>query len=83
MTRRSTTDREDRLLTFEELADILGCSAGHLRNLKYRGRAPVAVKLGRSVRFRLSDVRAWIDEQIEMSGNSGTESSDDSDLEGR
>lgn len=65
MTRSYYPDPEDRLLCFEELADLLGCSAGHLRNLKSRGLGPLPVKIGRSVRFRLGDVRVWIDAQVE------------------
>lgn len=83
MTRRPIPNPDDRLLTFEELADILGCSAGHLRNLKYRGRAPIAVKLGRSVRFRLSDVRAWIDARVEETGETELEPGTKPDGAGR
>lgn len=56
---------EESLLTTAEVAELLRLSPGRLRNLRAEGRAPRGVKIGRSVRFMLRDVRAWLAEHIE------------------
>ena len=48
--------------TAEEAAPILGIPLGTLRNMTYRREIPV-VKNGRSVRYRLLDLLAWIEER--------------------
>lgn len=49
----------DALLTTEQVADILGSSANHLRNIA-RDVLPFA-KIGGNTRFKLSDVLEYID----------------------
>lgn len=51
---------EESLLTTTEVATMLGISPGRLRNLRSQGRAPRAVKIGKSVRWKLADVRAFV-----------------------
>ncbi len=47
---------EDRLLTCEELADVLKLRPGTIRKLTYQRRIP-AVRIGkRSIRYRLREV---------------------------
>ncbi|HEY8536656.1 MAG TPA: helix-turn-helix domain-containing protein, partial [Vicinamibacterales bacterium] len=53
---------DDRLLTVAEAAQFLGYAPGTLRNKIARGEIP-HVKLGYTVRIRLSDLRRWIEEQ--------------------
>lgn len=48
--------------TAEEAAPILGIPLGTLRNMTYRREIPV-VKNGRSVRYRLLDLLAWIEDR--------------------
>jgi excisionase family DNA binding protein len=51
----------ERLLTARELAELLGVSGDCLGLV--RGRSVPGFKLGRSVRFRASEVGAWLKER--------------------
>ncbi len=56
----------DELLRDPEAAKILGTTAVRLRNARVTGMlgdvpAPPFVKLGRAVRYRRSDLEAWIE----------------------
>lgn len=53
---------EDRLLTPEEAASYLGYKVGTVYNKANRGELPY-VKLGHTLRFRRSQLDAWINEQ--------------------
>lgn len=53
---------DDRLLTAGEAAAYLGYSEGTVRNKAQRGELP-SVKLGRTLRFRRSELDRWIAEQ--------------------
>lgn len=45
----------------DEAARMLGISRAHLYNLRASGRlGPRAIRLGRSVRFEVAEIRAWI-----------------------
>ncbi|GAA3637346.1 helix-turn-helix transcriptional regulator [Streptomyces chitinivorans] len=57
----------DRLLTAEEVAEILGVHPNSLPQWRYRGLGPAWVKVGVKVRYRPEDVRAWIEERIRTS----------------
>lgn len=51
----------DRLIDRKQLGAILGTSAGGIVQLEIRHNLPVqAVRIGRLVRYRMSDVRAFI-----------------------
>jgi len=54
---------QDRLLTITEVADLLRKPVATLRWWRHVGTGPHSFKIGRDVRYRLSDVRAWIDQQ--------------------
>ncbi|MFC1491022.1 helix-turn-helix transcriptional regulator [Nitrospinota bacterium] len=54
-------NRENRLLTLPEAGEILGLSPSTLRKWHAQGILRV-VKLGRSVRMRISDVENLIEE---------------------
>jgi len=56
---------EDSLLTTAEVAHTFRLNAGRLRNLRCQGLGPRGFKIGKSVRFRLADVRAWLDAQAD------------------
>ena len=45
----------------EFFADIMGISEGHARRICREGKAPRHVKVGRFIRFRKSDVIAWVE----------------------
>jgi excisionase family DNA binding protein len=51
------------LLTPAELGDYLGVPLGTLANWRYQGRGPAYVRFGRHVRYRATDIAAWVDEQ--------------------
>lgn len=53
---------EDRLLTAAEAASYLGYAEGTVRNKVSRGEIPF-VRFGRTVRFRLSALERWIEDQ--------------------
>jgi predicted DNA-binding transcriptional regulator AlpA len=52
-------------LSIEDLATRLGVRVPAIYGQRYRGEGPPAMKVGRCLRFRLSDVEAWEDERIE------------------
>ena len=51
----------DRLWTTRELADYLMKPLGTLYGWRYRGEGPPAIKVGRELRYRESDVQDWLD----------------------
>lgn len=57
----------DRLLTVKEVARITGQAVATLNRARVYGtnNAPPFVKIGKSVRYRLSSVMRWIDSQRE------------------
>jgi excisionase family DNA binding protein len=55
----ATTD-DERLWTPAETADYLQVTDSTLRRWRREGIGPAWLKLGRTVRYRPSDVRAWL-----------------------
>lgn len=55
------------LMTPDELAAYTGTPTQTLAHWRYRGRGPRFVKIGRSVRYRASDVAAWLESQTRQS----------------
>lgn len=52
------------LLKPSDLGEKLGKSTAALANWRYLGLGPRFIKLGpKAVRYRISDVEAWLDEQ--------------------
>jgi predicted DNA-binding transcriptional regulator AlpA len=51
----------DRLMTRAEVQTQFGLSQRFLEVSAVRGDGPPMVKIGRSVRYRAGDVRAWIE----------------------
>lgn len=57
------------LLKTAEVAGLYQLNAAHLANLRSKGRGPTFVRLGTAVRYRRSDVEAWIASNlVETSG---------------
>ena len=54
--------------TPKELAEFLSVPISTVRHWKLIGKGPPAFKFGRSVRYRVSDVEAWIEAQRVQSG---------------
>lgn len=53
----------DELLNEIQLSLRLGCSKSKLRQDRCRGRGLPYIKVGRLVKYRLSDVQAYLDSQ--------------------
>ncbi|MGE0733731.1 MAG: helix-turn-helix transcriptional regulator [Alphaproteobacteria bacterium] len=59
---------QDRLLTRQEAAERLNTSRGWLAKMAISGAGPKFLKLGRRcVRYRESDLTAWIESRIRTS----------------
>nr|WP_281720180.1 helix-turn-helix domain-containing protein [Nitrosomonas nitrosa] len=48
-------------LTTFQVAQLTGFSPKGLENMRARGEGPPFLKVGNSVRYRVADVRAWIE----------------------
>jgi excisionase family DNA binding protein len=59
-----------RLLTVNQVADILGCSPWTLYAWRGRGEGPPSLKVGSRVRYRPEEVDRWIESQEESTGAS-------------
>lgn len=51
------------LLTPVEVGEYLGVPIGTLANWRYLGRGPAFIRFGRHVRYRATDIAAWVDRQ--------------------
>jgi excisionase family DNA binding protein len=52
------------MLTQSECAELLRLSERTLERLRVSGLGPKFVRLGRSIRYRLCDVEAWIASRV-------------------
>lgn len=48
------------VLTISELADYLGVPVQTLYDLRHHGRGPRGFRVGRELRFRISEIEAWL-----------------------
>jgi len=56
----------ERLLTAEEVAEVLKVRVETLNQWRWLGKGPRAIKSGRRfLRYRPADVEAWLDSQAE------------------
>lgn len=53
-----------RLMTVQELADLLQIPAKTIYAWRYKGEGPPGVSVGRHLRFRAEDVAVWLDTQV-------------------
>lgn len=60
------TPREvhDRLWSVEEVGSYLGKTPASLATMRWRRVGPPSFKVGRHVRYRRSDVIAWVAQQV-------------------
>lgn len=49
------------MLTTSELADYLGVRTQAIYDLRTDGRGPSGIRVGREIRYRVSDVLRWLD----------------------
>ncbi|MDF9874808.1 helix-turn-helix transcriptional regulator [Cellulosimicrobium cellulans] len=52
-----------RLMTELEAGEYLGVPSRTLRNWRYLGTGPAFVKVGRAVRYRMTDLEAYVEAQ--------------------
>mgnify|MGYP000158358765 CR=1 FL=1 len=52
-----------KLITAKEVASMLGCSIHKLQKDRRQGSEIPYLKVGRSVRYRLSDIEAYLEKQ--------------------
>jgi excisionase family DNA binding protein len=57
----ATRESLSRLLTVQELADLLQVPLKTIYTWRYKGIGPPAVPVGKYLRFRTEDVAAWLD----------------------
>jgi predicted DNA-binding transcriptional regulator AlpA len=50
----------ERLLSTEEVAEVLGRPPRTLRQWRYLGVGPKYLKVGAAVRYRPSDIQTWL-----------------------
>jgi predicted DNA-binding transcriptional regulator AlpA len=55
----------EEFLGTDELAERWDTSVRVIYGMRYRGEGPPALRIGRELRFRLSDVEAWELERLE------------------
>jgi excisionase family DNA binding protein len=51
----------DRLWTVQDVSNYLGVPVATLYAWRHRGVGPAARRIGRYLRYRSADVRAWVD----------------------
>lgn len=52
-----------KLATPEEVADILGVPVTTLYAWRHHGKGPQAIKVGRHLRYRHTDIETWLTQQ--------------------
>ena len=65
-------NRRDPLIPPPEIADELGVSVSNLAQMRFLGTGPAFIKIGgKAVRYRRSDVDAWIEANRRTSTGGG------------
>lgn len=57
----------EKLLSIDELASMLQVPKKTVHQWRYVGHGPPALKVGRHLRFRPSDVERWLEERADRS----------------
>ncbi|QIE56652.1 helix-turn-helix domain-containing protein [Pikeienuella piscinae] len=57
-----------RLMTRDEVAETYGISKRHLELAPSRREGPAFLRIGRSVRYRPTDVEAWLEARVVRPG---------------
>ena len=66
--RTDTTVR--RLLSVDEVAEVLGVPVTTLYQWRHKGVGPVGLRVGRHLRYRAVDISEWIDRRAAEEANS-------------
>lgn len=56
------------LLTTRQLADYLDLDVQAIYDLRCHHRGPHGIRVGRELRYRVGDIRAWLDSNTEHDG---------------
>ena len=59
-----TQQQDTGLVKASKVAEFLDTTPGRLAKMRMDGDGPPFVKLGRSVRYRWSDVHRWVDANV-------------------
>lgn len=62
---RAKEDDVERLLTTQELADLVGVPKATVYRWAHQGEGPVGIRIGKHRRYRLSDIEAWLEQQAD------------------
>lgn len=65
MSKSNQSAAVDRLLTAQEVADYLVIPVATLYRWRTFREGPRAARIGKHLRYRLSDVVSWVDSQVE------------------
>lgn len=57
---RHQSPTSERLMTVEEVAEFLSVPVATLYQWRHKGTGPTAFRVGRFLRYDLSDVRDWL-----------------------
>lgn len=58
----------ERLLTINELSEMLGIPVDTLYGWRHRGQGPQGYRVGRHVRYRRASVEAWLASRLDPRG---------------
>ena len=62
------------LMSIEDLAEFLGVPVATIYDWRVDGKGPCGIRVGRHVKFAVSDVRDWLAQQREAApGQSGSD----------
>ena len=64
--RDKASPNDCQLIDAKQLAGLLCLSVRRIWRLYAAGELPPAIRIGRTVRWKLSDIRQWIDEKNDM-----------------
>jgi predicted DNA-binding transcriptional regulator AlpA len=65
--RQAQHEANDPILNTREAARYLGLGKSTLDRFRVTGDGPIYLKLGGAVRYRLSDLKAWLDSRVTRS----------------
>lgn len=56
----------EKLLTTQDVAELLGVKPGTVENWRYLGKGPSAIKVGGAVRYRSESIQEWINDREQV-----------------
>lgn len=65
-TEATTTSGLEPLMSIDALAGYLGVPVATIYDWRVSGKGPCAIRVGRHLKFAVSDVRDWVERQREL-----------------